>query len=601
MDKCVENLVDNSEDNCVENALKTQDQVPQWIEMWSRFILNQQNVPVDLHDESLELVQDILLAAQSGDSCISHKNKNIQALGNHVIFAANVAQHIAPFVYDDQYLYLYRYWKLEQRLAAQIARLKLQAIETVNITKFENLLEDPYQKAAMKMVAEQAFNIITGGPGTGKTYTLARIIAVLSQAIPDIRIAMAAPTGKAAQRMKEALQNSFNDEKLNELGLISEYLKQQETLTIHRLLGLGHQHKPRFHAKQALPFDVIVIDEASMLDLNLATLLLEAVPDHCRIILLGDANQLASVDVGAVLADLGQVSQLDENRVNLVTSRRFKEGALIGKMARFIQAQQHDQIQPKDVLNEFEREIVQPTLLKPIQLSKGMADVIQIEYLPEKLSDVDQYYAKLSFGYLDYFSSLKHYIQSEEPNSNYQNVVDTFDHYRILCAIHHGELGLDRLNIAMEAALFQKIPTIVKQGDWYIGRPVMMSYNDYQLGLSNGDIGICFKHRTELGQFEVYFPSLDLWVNANRLPKNIQTAFALTIHKSQGSEFTHTAVVLDNAASKLLSQELIYTAITRAKSVISLLVNSLAFTQSLTVKTVRKSGLIEKIISKIAE
>ena len=111
----------------------------------------------------------------------------------------------------------------------------------------------------------------------------------------------------------------------------------------------------------------------------------------------------------------------------------------------------------------------------------------------------------------------------------------------------------------MQTIILESIPLIVKQGDWYIGRPVMMSYNDYQLGLSNGDIGLCFKHRTQPNQFEVYFPSLDKWLPATRLPKSIQTAFALTIHKSQGSEFTHTALVLDEAATKLLSQELIYT------------------------------------------
>ncbi len=132
-------------------------------------------------------------------------------------------------------------------------------------------------------------------------------------------------------------------------------------------------------------------------------------------------------------------------------------------------------------------------------------------------------------------------------------------------------------------------------GGWYVGRPVMMTYNDYQLGISNGDIGLCFEHRTQPQQFEVYFPSLNKWVAANRLPKSIQSAFALTIHKSQGSEFTHTAVVLDQAAKNLLSQELIYTAITRAKKVVSLLVHPEALLQSFTVRTTRKSGLVEKV------
>jgi exodeoxyribonuclease V alpha subunit len=132
-------------------------------------------------------------------------------------------------------------------------------------------------------------------------------------------------------------------------------------------------------------------------------------------------------------------------------------------------------------------------------------------------------------------------------------------------------------------------------GDWYIGRPVMMTYNDYQLGISNGDIGICFKHRTQSQQFEVFFPSLNKWIAAHRLPRSMQTAFALTIHKSQGSEFTHTAIVLDAHAEKLLSQELIYTAVTRAKKVVSILADRKALQQSLIIRTVRRSGLVQKI------
>lgn len=601
MDKYVENVVDNSEDKCVENIQQLESQIPEWIQTWSDYILKGYPHSEKSHDQALELIQEILMAMLNGDSCIERENKNINVLESHVIADTIAETTVAPFVYDDKYLYLYRYWHLEQSLATQIARLKLQRIPAIDISGFEHLLEDQHQKSAMNMVAKHALNIITGGPGTGKTYTLARIIAVLNQAIPDIRIAMAAPTGKAAQRMKEALQNSFDDPKLNEMGLVSDRLKNQETLTIHRLLGLGHQQKPRFHAKQQLPFDVIVIDEASMLDLNLATLLFNAVPENCRLILLGDAHQLASVDVGSVLADLGEVPALQENRVNLLTSRRFKEGALIGKMAKFIQQSENSLPDTTELLTNFGVQVVVPSDIEPIVIQPEMSDIIQLEYLPEtiKISDLPEYYQKLSYGFLNYFDVLQSYLNTEDFTEKHKDVVKAFDQYRILTAIHHGAFGLESLNHEMEKVLFQRLPRLVKQGDWYIGRPVMMSYNDYQLGLSNGDIGICFKHRTQSGQFEVYFPSLDKWVSAARLPKNIQTAFALTIHKSQGSEFSHTAVVLDSAATKLLSQELIYTAITRAKTAVSLLVDVQAFIQSLKIKTVRHSGLKDKIILKI--
>lgn len=589
--------MDNFEDNCVENKQNLEAQSPQWITTWAEYILKQSSTTSKLNEDSIKLIEHILLATLQGDSCFAKGQYSVALLDSLILNEQQALSAVAPFVVDEHYFYLYRYWKLEQRLALQIQRLVQQDIESIDIQVFEHLLEDEHQKAALKMVAAHALNIITGGPGTGKTYTLARIIAVLSQAIPNIRIAMAAPTGKAAQRMKEALQASLNDEKLNEMGLISHSLKNQDTLTIHRLLGLGTQYTPRFNLKQPLPYDVIVIDEASMLDLNLATLLFEAVPEHCRLILLGDANQLASVDVGSVLADLQRVPTLAAHRVNLVTSRRFKDGALIGDMAKFIQAQKQTEPSNNNVLSAFEHQVVVAGELKPIRLHKGMPDQIQLEYLPEqiKTSDLAGYYEKLSWGYQHYFSALKKYIEDEYAEIQIEQVLEAFDHYRILTAIRHGTFGLQSLNFEMKKALLLELPMILPQGDWYIGRPVMMSYNDYQLGLSNGDIGLCFKHRTQPNQFEVYFPSLNKWIPATRLPKSIQTAFALTIHKSQGSEFNHTAVVLDAAATKLLSQELVYTAITRAKSVVSLLVDQQAFAQSLIIQTTRLSGLLNKI------
>ncbi|WP_373358121.1 exodeoxyribonuclease V subunit alpha [Acinetobacter lactucae] len=565
-----------------------------WLTTWSNFLnqapfTEQSQVP-----ETTFYLQQLIEASLQGDSCIDVSSEQIAALGQLAISADQATSKVAPCVYDEQGLALYRYWHLEQRLAEQICRLKQQLIQPVACEDYLDLLTDPHQQAALQMVARQSLSIITGGPGTGKTYTLARIIAVLSQAIPHIRVAMAAPTGKAAQRMQEALQNSFNDPKLLESGLVSEELRNQGTQTIHRLLGMGHSQTPRFNQKQPLPYDVIVVDEASMLDLNLATLLFEAVPESCRIILLGDANQLASVDVGAVLADLQQIQALADNRVQLQTSRRFAEGALIGQVAKFIQAQSYQQ-DHVEVLQRFEVDIVQVSELKPILLQRDMPDVVQLEYLTEgSLLDLDSYYQKLMLGFQGYVQSLKNYLKEERSIEQVQNVVKAFDDYRILTAVRHGPFGLQQLNQYAQRWLQQQL-SIVTLGGWYVGRPVMMTYNDYQLGISNGDIGLCFEHRTQPQQFEVYFPSLNKWVAANRLPKSIQSAFALTIHKSQGSEFTHTAVVLDQAAKNLLSQELIYTAITRAKKVVSLLVHQEALLQAFTVRTTRKSGLVQKV------
>lgn len=557
------------------------------------------HIAADAQEKSRDLIRQVFQALERGDSCTACSREDAQALQGLLADAGDPGAHpaepqIAPFVLDAEQLYLYRYWALENQLAQSVAGLKQQPIEAVQLAEqHQALLEDPQQLQALRMAASQALSIITGGPGTGKTYTLARIIAVLNQAIPDIRIAMAAPTGKAAQRMKEALQNSFSDAKLS--GLVSAELQRLTPVTIHRLLGLGEDQRPRFHARRQLPFDVIVVDEASMLDLNLAKMLFAAAAPRSRLILLGDANQLASVDAGAVLADLQQAPELAQNRVNLVTSRRFDGEKLIGRMAGFIQQNARQQ----DVLQRFEQEIAPAGQLQVLELTPEMPDCIQLQYLPDSPQDPsidwNGYYSQLMLGFQGYAAAVQDYLASECAEQHEAAAVSVFEDYRILAAVRHGRLGLTALNEQMEQRLLAATAQ-AKQGEWYAGRPVMMTYNDYQLGLSNGDIGICFKRRHEgKMQFSVYFPSLQKWVAAARLPKSIETAYALTIHKSQGSEFRHVAVVLEAHAAQLLSKELIYTAITRAKKAVSLLAAPSALAAAMTVRTARKSGLSAKI------
>lgn len=553
-----------------------------WMAVWSQYLGYE--LPAQAHT----LMQEVLLAMQSGHSCLAALPEQVKTLGSLVA----APEQVAPFIYDQEHLYLYRYWQLEQNLAEQVLRLKHADVTSFEIDAYQDLLSDPHQKSALAAIARQGLTLITGGPGTGKTYTLARMIAALHQALPHLRIAMAAPTGKAAQRMKEALQNAFNDEKLSHL--VTADLKNLNPVTLHRLLGLGTQQQPRFSARQPLPFDVVVVDEASMLDLSLASMLFSAVANGTRLILLGDAHQLASVDVGAVLADLQQAEHLAAHRVHLETSRRFKDGALIGELAQFIQ-QPH---QAETVLAEFEQ-LLPSSHLQAIPLRPQMSDVVQVEYLKEQpnAEDYARYYDQLMLGFNGYINALKAYLDSDEPEELLAEVLARFDDYRILTAIRQGQLGLYQINQQIEKRLLQQLALqTAKQGDWYVGRPVMMTYNDYQLGLSNGDIGICLQRlRDGEWHFDVYFPSLEKWLPAARLPKNIETAFALTIHKSQGSEFTHTALVLDRYAANLLSQELIYTAITRAKSVVSILADQYSLQQALMVHTCRQSGLQNKL------
>lgn len=618
-------IVDKFEDNCVENdqkalsaqplhagqenTVETQVLVPQntqekadldavlpdWIDyLIQHYLPNQAS-----HPAANQLIQQLMQAVEKGDSCILAEDAQIQCLAQMVQHEHAEKTPVAPFIFDSQRLYLYRYWALENALAKQVARLKQQTEQNLNQTQMLNiekdLLTDPHQIQALHMVCQHNFNIITGGPGTGKTYTLARIIAVLNEQNPNLRIAMAAPTGKAAQRMEEALQAAFKDPALQHYSIIHKQLKP---ITLHRLLGLGTRAIPRFTERQRLPYDVIVVDEASMLDLSLAQMLFAAIPQNSKLILLGDAEQLASVDVGAVLANLQDVDALQANRTHLQTSRRFVQGAAIGEFARFIQQQEQQQT-TTEVLAKFEHQVVSASELQPIQLTPNMSDVIQLKYLPEATNSAAhwaKYYDQLMYGFQPYVAWLKQWPeQSAEYADWLAQLIRYFDDYRILSAIRHGKLGLHELNQQIELRVLNALG-VLKQGDWYVGRPVMMTYNDYQLGLSNGDIGICLKRpMTEKSQFEVYFPSLDKWVVATRLPKSIETAYALTIHKSQGSEFTHTAVVLENHATEMMSKELIYTAITRAKKVVSLLVAKDALAKALIKRTARVSGLLEKI------
>ena len=572
--------MDKFGDKCVENEQNSD------IQTWVKYIAQSAFLDQKIDDQALSVIGTLFDAQNDGDSCILIDAEHVISPLKNLYMAPN-DQALKPFVYDAPYFYLYRYWWLEHQIAQHIVRLKQSDIHQIEMNDaYQTLLQDPFQKAALEMVLKQSLSLITGGPGTGKTYTLARIIAVLNEAIPDLRIAMAAPTGKAAQRMQEAILKSFEDAALSSFSLKDQNL---EPVTIHRLLGLGHTLNPRFHEQQPLPYDLIVVDEASMLDLSLAQMLFAAVGDGARLILLGDAQQLASVDVGSVLSDLQQVPELQENHVHLQNSRRFNANAKIGKMAKFI-LNNH---QIDHVLARFEDEVERAGELQSIDLSAIDEDKIQLQYLPETNSFTPEqltlYYDQLLYGFEHFIYVLNH--TEDNFNDWLASLIRAFDAYRILAATRHGVLGLTQLNQQIERRILERTQQI-KQGDWYVGRPVMMTYNDYQLGLSNGEIGICLK-RYDLpeNEFHVYFPNLEKWIPATRLPKNIETAFAMTIHKSQGSEFVHTAVVLDQFGKDMLSKELIYTAITRAKKVVSLLVSPDALAIALSVQTTRRSGL----------
>lgn len=507
-------------------------------------------------------VRDLCAALDHGHSCLySEFFERLAEYQSPIIVPVEQAlQHIAPLVLEDKRLYLYRYWWDEYRLAQAIKQLNRHIPSTLADADLQQLSvgTHPQQAQAIKVALQSGFTLITGGPGTGKTFTLVRILIALLQQNSQLTVALAAPTGKAAARMQEALRQS-----LAQLPVAQQLLKAlpQTAFTLHRLLGMGHGTQPKFNAQQPLPYDLIIVDEASMIDLRMASQLLTAISPNARLILLGDANQLAAVEAGAVLAELNKAQTLSESRVHLTQSQRF--GGQIGQLAEAV---------------------CRGDTLTVTQLIEQSSD--ELNYAP--LEQVESLAKKLFIGYQAFAQALK-------SKTDIVDLLKLFDDFRVLCAVREGSYGVNALNQRL-SLLLQK--ELVQNEDplavWYHGRPVMVTQNDYSLDVFNGDIGITLE---EEDGFYVYFPARDTptkRVSAARLAHS-ETALALTIHKSQGSEFKQVAVVLPKEESLILTRQLLYTGITRAKKQIQLWALKPILLKTIEQETKRASGLHLKV------
>ncbi|MGY1445572.1 exodeoxyribonuclease V subunit alpha [Pseudomonas chlororaphis] len=544
-----------------------------------------------------------------------------------------------PLVLSGKRLYLRRYWAYERRIDNAL-RQRLAVQEETPADLAERLgglfgaakAAGPvdWQKLACALATRGAFSIITGGPGTGKTTTVVRLLALLQapavEAGKPLRIRLAAPTGKAAARLTESI--SLQVRSLSVDDSVREKIPSDVT-TVHRLLGNrpGTRHF-RHHAGNRLPLDVLVVDEASMIDLEMMANLLDALPVHARLVLLGDKDQLASVEAGAVLGDLCRDAEagwyspqtrswleavsgeqladsglqedsagahpLAQQVVMLRHSRRFGEGSGIGQLARWVNQQQAE---------EARRLLAARSHADLYGLSlKGEQDRALERLLLEGHGDGPQ-------GYRHYLSLLRGQrppadTALEDPRWTAwaRDVLLAFDQFQLLCAVRKGPWGVEGLNQRITAALF-KARLIESDQQWYEGRPVLMTRNDYGLGLMNGDIGIALKlpehEGTQDGRLvlRVAFPRNDgqggvRFVLPSRL-NDVETVYAMTVHKSQGSEFAHTALILPEALNPVLTKELIYTGITRAKDWFSLIEpRAGVFEEAVRRKVKRLSGLM---------
>ncbi|MFT5096882.1 MAG: exodeoxyribonuclease V alpha subunit, partial [Psychrobacter okhotskensis] len=457
-----------------------------------------------------------------------------------------------------------------------------------------------HQVKAINVANNNAFSIITGGPGTGKTYTVAQLVIALQQAAESrdgehksIRfstdsasLALAAPTGKAAQRMQESLQAA--------LDAAGVELQLQEAKTIHRLLGIGRTGRPRYDAHNPLGEDIIIVDEASMLGVELANYLVSAVKPGARLILLGDANQLAAVDAGAVLADLCRIPLLQSIHAELTESRRFTADSGIGKLAYQINKTETDTQVIWQLLNQDNALSFQYVN----NVNTLQTEVLQNSKTENSLSN-NKIISELILNYQAYLNNVKTLLESPIEKSMPETVKNTiasltkiFNEFRILTAGHNGEWGDHYINNILTQWHLAELKLPLGQNTWFHGRPVMVLQNNYELGLFNGDIGFCLQTSDERSRLEVFFENKTQGIAVNLLNEEvIATAYAMTIHKSQGSEFDHVAITFDNSHARLLSKELIYTAVTRAKEKVTIYSTKHAFEKAVQTPTERHTGL----------
>lgn len=521
-------------------------------------------------------------------------------------------------------LYLRRYWHYERQVASHI-QARSQQQDAVDEARAQAWLEQlfplapasttdantpscDWQKLACALALRKRLSIITGGPGTGKTYTAARLLALLfgmAEQPEQLRVALAAPTGKAAARLKQSIDQALQDLPASveqALDLASLVERTGAARTLHSLLGARPDSRQmRHHSGQPLEVDVLIVDEASMVHLEMMAALLDALPPSARLIILGDKDQLASVEAGAVLGDLCQDAQaghylpdtaayalrvagqkipqelcsaqgsaLAQCTVMLRHSRRF--GGPIGQLAQAV--------------NHGQGQLAQQVLDGCTDASLYQAQGKGIERV-WRMAVQNQ-----AASYQDYCALLPQYSPQPEQHEHWvRQVLQAFEGFRLLCAVREGDWGVAGLNQAIERLLIEK-KWLKKDGPWYSGRPVMITRNDPALGVFNGDIGLCLPSPS--GQLRVYFADGEQLrsVGVARLA-HIETAFAMTVHKSQGSEFAHTALVLSASAGSVLGRELVYTGITRAKARFSLFAQRPGLlAQACAHPTQRSSGLL---------
>ncbi len=521
----------------------------------------------------------------------------------------------APLMLDDQgRLYLYRYFDYERRLALALVRLcgmpseelaqsgaaLLQTLFAANAVTLAPGERD-WQQIAAALALRRRLTVISGGPGTGKTTTVVAILTSLLSAQPDITIALAAPTGKAAARLQSALRLRWDSVPAD----LREHLPA-DTFTLHKLLGTrSHSTITRYHSGARLPLDVLIVDEASMLDLALATRLVEAMPDEGRLILLGDKDQLAAVEPGAVFNTLATYGRVDP----AYADQLLQSGALPAVNASALDCAKGTGLAGTAVwLQHSYRFAVDQGIG---QLATAVRDFdLAAPVLPASILSNDQvsfhecapgpltgaHLARLLAGYEPYIECLTRAACRPE------DVLPLLERYCVLCAVRRGPRGTERLNAELTQRVMLRLGTSHRRSDlWYAGRPVLVTGNDYALRLYNGDVGVVWPD--EDGLFSAWFAEQAGGVRSvpvTRLPAH-ETAFCLTVHKCQGSEYAHVALVMPGETASIMTRELVYTAVTRARTAVEIFGSQAQFGAAVARTAQRGGGLSQRLREAVAE
>jgi exodeoxyribonuclease V alpha subunit len=485
-------------------------------------------------------------------------------------------------------LYLRRAWAAEQYIRQNIAQRLAIPCDTPSdlqprldalFTPTHNA-EPDMQRLACEVAAQNRITLITGGPGTGKTTTVVKLLSLLvGAASRELQIHLAAPTGKAAARLTESISNALTHMPADVQARIPT-----QAQTLHRLL----QTQRTTSQVHQLATDVVVVDEASMIDLEMMARLLQAVPASARLILLGDKDQLASVEAGAVMSQLCTGRLLQAQTVTLIHSHRFDAKSGIGQWARAVNADVSDNTPTlKALWNAAPDWLATLPLQQSIEGDAPEPDVTRLQLnnaCDPKLA------VGLRYGWRNWLALLEEHRPNRtapaKPCSDAHAValLKAFSEFCVLCAVREGPLGVVQLNAQVEHALG------LGPSPWYAGRPVMVTRNDYALELMNGDIGLCLPDSD--GVLRVAFPTVDggvRWVMPSRLD-SVETVFAMTVHKSQGSEFAHVLLVLPAQESPVLTRELVYTGLTRAKQRLTLWAPHLGVLYNACARRVLRSG-----------